>query len=241
MRGKPPKQGMPDFDFTFELFTMPLRIKKKWLSGTWTVVCIETLLVVIPLIEAVVPPPLPVPTVIWFCPASVAVWVWSSEMSRVTMSELPSTGVMPVRLTPTSRYSMLVVETVLELWFEVNEPAKSGMLNPLKIVEVRPSWVMILGVMTTTVSSSVWSAWRREPMVKKVCPLCRITSPITPRSNDGLMGIKWQDWVCSWGSATRESRRVCPGKPMKPSWVEASIPPGAGGGRLLICPANLFR
>src|SRR3990167_4450398 len=142
------------------------------------------LLVVIPLIAVGTPFAV---KVIWPWVALLAVEVWSSAISSVTMSELPSTGVI-VRLVPMSRYSMLVVPMVpplaLTLEFETKDPAK-GMFAPLKIVDVRPSCVMIFGVITIEASASCCRAARREPRVTYVSPPWRITSPITPRSKPG--------------------------------------------------------
>src|SRR5690606_21986965 len=125
IKGSPPRHGIPAFDLKFALLTMPLKMRKL-LSGTWTVVVMVVFEVVIPVAELEL-------KLIAVPVTSPSVCVRSRLISRVTISELPKTGVT-VKLRPMSRYSMLEVLTVVWLLFCTKEPT-NGMFLPSKMVD----------------------------------------------------------------------------------------------------------
>src|SRR5438105_5067954 len=107
------------------------------------------------------------------------------------------------------------------------------MLRTTKIVDVRTSWVQMFGVSITDVSVSCCKAFNKDASDTKVFPLCRIISPITPKSNCpvplagnmGTFGVFVGDTL---GSEAKGASGEYPA-------------PAAGGIVLLVVPANLLR
>ena len=169
--GKPPRHGMPCLLRDFVSLTIPLKTKK-CLFGMWTDVFIIVFDVVMPTtwpkLSVVVP--------------GDSLWELSKSIVSVILSEFPRIGVI-VKLTPISLYSKFVVTRELPAWelFVITDP-EYGILFPLNIFEVFPSWAIIFGVITTDVSASVCRACKRDARDKKDLPLWNNRSPIIPKS-----------------------------------------------------------
>ena len=126
--GSPPRQGIPSLNLEVLLRTIPLKTKKCW-SGTWALVCILVLDVLIPLTDCVLTELDVVPV---FSSSEI-----SSSISNVTIPLLPTKGVM-LSVTPMLRYSQFALVVWLRPAVVTKEPVK-GTLSPTKIFELRLS------------------------------------------------------------------------------------------------------